>query len=179
MFGNKNSNDSGFQVPPPQSFDYSPVVVEGELKKQMMYDNVNPPQMLDEAWMKYIIEFHVPDLPDSEKNLIIGMLKPLVDLAPKSNIRRREVTMHLISYDLIWDKYFIYMKKGKYDPRLLVLEDVFREAIELQLNRGVDGWLGRLMHTKLFRIFTSDDKGRVEKGMRFLGHKNKNNNQEM
>lgn len=173
------NNEADFSVPPPK-IDAVPVVLDGEFKKQMIYDNVNPPQLLDEAWMKYIIEFHVPNLPEDEKNLIIGMLKPLVDLAPKSNIRRREITMHLISYDLIWDKYFIYMKKGKYDPRLLVLEDVFREAIELQLNRSVDGWLGRLMHTKLFRIFTSDDQGKVQKGMRFLGgHKNRGNSQEM
>jgi hypothetical protein len=175
LFGNKN-NES-FQIQPPK-VDYGPAVIEGELKKQMMFDNVNAPQLLDEAWMRYIIEFHVPDISKDEKNLILGMLKPLTDLAPKSNIRRREITMHLISYDLIWDKYFIYMKKGKYDPRLLVLEDVFREAIELQLNRSVDGWLGRLMHTKLFRIFTSDDQGKLEKGMRFFGKKNKGN-QEM
>lgn len=143
----------------------------------MAYDNVNPPMLLDEAWMKYIIEFH---LPKELEQLIILYLKPLIDLAPKSNIMRREVTMHLIQYDLIWDSYFIYMKNGKYDPKLLVVKEILREAIELQLNRSIGGWLGRLMHTRIFRVSTSDNQGRGEKAGRFLSGRNKgNNNQEL
>lgn len=173
MFG-KNSDET-FQVPPPV-MNVAPMVVDGEIRKSMSFDNVNAPQMLDEAWMKYIIEFH---LPGDLEQLIVAYMKPLIDLAPKSNIRRREITMHLIAYDLIWDGYFIYMRKGKYDPKLLVVKEILRNAIELQLNRSVDGWLGRLMHTKLFRIFTSDEQGRGQKAARFLGgRKNKGNNQE-
>ena len=172
MFEKKS--DEGFLVPPPK-LDAGAAIVDGEIRKSMMYDNVTAPQMFDEAWMKYIIEFH---LPQDLEQLIVAYMKPLIDLAPKSNIKRKEILMHLISYDLVWDTYFIYMKKGKYDPKLLVVKEILREAIELQLNRSVEGWLGRLMHTKLFRIFTSDEQGGVQKGMRFLGGKKKSGGQE-
>jgi hypothetical protein len=132
------------------------------------------PQQYDEAWMKYIIEYTIS--PD-DKQEIIGMMRPLMNLAPKSNIRRKEIPMHLIAYDLIWDKYFIFVKKGKYDPKLLVLEENLREAFELQLNRSVEGWLGRLMHTKLFRIFqTSDEKSSVARGVGLFRRKKQQNN---
>jgi hypothetical protein len=170
-------NSDVFEVPPPRRVDVAPSLIDGEIRKSSSFDNINAPQLLDEAWMKYIIEFH---LPQDLEQLIVAYLKPLIDLAPKSNIRRREITMHLIAYDLIWDSYFIYMRKGKYDPKLLVVKEILRNAIELQLNRSVDGWLGRLMHTKLFRIFTSDEQSRTQRGMRFLGGRknNKGNNQE-
>jgi len=135
------------------------------------------PQAQEEAWMKYIIEFNIPE---QDKQPIINMLRPLMNLAPKSNIRRREIPMHLIEYDLIWDKYFIFEKKGKYDPRLLVLEETLREAFELQLNRSVEGWLGRLMHTKLFRIYqSSDEQSAMARGIHlFRKKKQQNNNME-
>lgn len=162
-----------FEIPPP-SVETKGAILDGEIHKQMMYDNVNAPQLLDEAWMKYIIEFH---LPKDLEQLIIMYLKPLIDLAPKSNIKRKEITMHLISYDLVWDTYFIYMRQGKYDPKLLVIKEILREAIELQLNRSVEGWLGRLMHTKLFRIFTSDEQNRTQKGIRWLSGRKKQQQQ--
>ena len=116
-----------FEMPPPK-LDVAPSVLDGEIKKTMMYDNISAPQILDEAWMKYIIEFH---LPKDLEHLIIMYLKPLVDLAPKSNIQRKEITMHLIEYDLIWDSYFIYMRKGKYDP---TVKNAGAEAIEKDKN---------------------------------------------
>jgi hypothetical protein len=175
LLGKNKDEPPVFQVPPPNIA--AEMVVEGEMKKQMMYDNVNAPQMMDEAWMKYIIEFH---LPKDLEQLVIMYLKPLIDLAPKSNIKRREIFTYLVGYDLIWDTYFIYMKKGKYDPKLLVVKEILRTAIELQLNRSVDGWLGRMMHTKLFRIFTNDGQGNMQKAGRFFGRsKRQQNNQEM
>lgn len=172
MFGKSNEQ---MMIPAPR-VDMTQAVVESEVRKSMAYDNFNAPQLMDEAWMKYIIEFH---LPKDLEQLIVQYIKPLIDLAPKSNIRRREITMHLIAYDLIWDSYFIYMRKGKYDPRLLVVKEILRNAIELQLNRSVDGWLGRLMHTKLFRIFTTDEQSKVQKGMRFFGGGKNKGNQEV
>jgi len=158
-----------FQIPPPRTIDVTPVVLDTEIKRSMM-EHAAAPQLLDEAWMKYIIEFH---LPKDLEQIILLYLKPLIDLAPKSNIQRKEITMHLMAYDLIWDSYFLYMKKGKYDPKLLVVKEILREAIELQLNRSVMGWLGRLMHTKLFRITTSDEQSQAQKGMRWLSGRKK------
>jgi len=91
-----------------------------------------------EAWIKYIIEFNMPDISEEEKREIIGMLKPIVDVAAKGYIKRHEIPMHLDAYDIIWDKYFMYMKRGKYDPRLLTLRESIREGFELQLTRSVD-----------------------------------------
>lgn len=169
-----NNDDPVFSVPPPDvGSGIASGVLDGEIKKTMMYDNVSAPQILDEAWMKYIIEFH---LPKDLEQLILLYLKPLIDLAPKSNIRRPEITMYLIQYDLIWDSYFIYMKKGKYDPKLLVIKEILRQAIELQLNRSVGGWLGRLMHTKLFRVFTGENDSQMRKGISWLGGNKKQEN---
>ena len=167
----ESNQSSPFQVQPPA------MILQGELQQNMGQPFI--PQGQDEAWMKYIIEYNIPE---NEKQEIIGFLRPLMNLAPRSNIRRSAVCIHLFSYDLIWDKYFIFVKKGKYDPKLLVLEEALREAFELQLDRSVEGWLGKLMHTKLFRIFqTSDDKSNLARKTSWLrgGNKKQDNNQEM
>ena len=122
----------------------------------------------DEAWMKYIIEFHLP--PDLEQMMLL-YTRPLVNLAPKSNIRRGEIPMYLIGYDLVWDEYFIYMRKGKYDPNLIVTKGIIREAFKLQLCRAIGGWLGKLMHTKMFNIVQNSDRSNVQKGVGFFRRK--------
>lgn len=101
----------------------------------------------NEAWIKYVLEFPLPDVRDEGgvKEEIIGMLKPVMDTAAKSNILRREIPMHLDSYDLIWSKYFAYMKKGKYNARLLVLQESLREGFELHLNRGIEATQMRMI----------------------------------
>jgi hypothetical protein len=164
------SNPSGMRISPPD------MVLGSELSQSMMSSPFMP-QAQDEAWMKYIIEYNIAP---EEKQEIITMLRPLMNLAPKSNIRRREIPMHIIGYELIWDKYFIYVKKGKYDPKLLVLEEALEEAFELQLNRSVEGWLGRLMHTRLFKIYqSSEERGGMAKGIgMFRRKKNQNNDME-
>ena len=116
---------------------------------QQDYASIPMPGDFNEAWIKYIIEFHLPK--DLERILIL-YLKPLVDLAAKSNILRKEIPMHLLQYDLIWDMYRMYEQKGKYDSRLMVCQEIIRHALELQLNRSVKGWQGELIFTKRFDI---------------------------
>jgi len=90
-----------------------------------------------QAWLQYMIEYTAPDLDPKTKEEIIRMLKPLMDSAAKSSLRRREVPMHLLQYDIIWDDYYTYKKRGRYDPTLVVLKDVLREAFTLQLNKSI------------------------------------------
>lgn len=113
------------------------------------YANIPSLGTHEQAWIKYIIEFHLPK--DLEKILLL-YLKPLIDLAAKTNLKRREIPIHLLEYDIIWDQYRIYERKGKYDSRLLVCQEIIRHALELQLNRSVDGWQGNLLFTKKFDI---------------------------
>ena len=147
------------------------MIMQQEIAQAVGEPSSSAPQQVDEAWMRYIIEFHLPHIPFEERQLILNMLQPLINLAPKTNIRRREIVMHLLEFDIIWDKYFVYMRKGKYDPKLLVVQEIFRQAIEFQLNRSVEGWLGRLMHTKLFRISTMDESRPIKKGFSLLRRK--------
>ena len=122
---------------------------EQESVMQREYGNIPNPSDFDEAWIKYIIEFHLPK--DLEKLLVL-YLKPLVDLAAKSNILRQEIPMHLLEYDIIWDMYRIYERKGRYDSKLMVCQEIIRHALELQLNRSVKGWQGELIFTRKFDI---------------------------
>lgn len=152
------SPNDDFQINPPN------LVLEQELRKHVS-DYPNTPQMEEEAWMKYIIEFHLP--PELERMILLYM-RPLINLAPKSKIKRGEIPMYLIGYDLIWDEYFIYMRKGKYDPDLIVIKGIIREALKLQLCRSIGGWLGNLIHTKTFNIHQSNDKSNIQKGVGFF-----------
>lgn len=88
-----------------------------------------------EAWIKYILQFNIPK---DDKNPIINMLKPIMDAAPKSNIKRSSIVLSLDAYDIIWEKYLTYVKKGKYDPNLITLREALREGYYLSLTRGVD-----------------------------------------
>jgi hypothetical protein len=72
--------------------------------------------------------------------------------------------MYLVGYDLIWDEYFIYMRKGKYDPKLIVIKGIIREALKLQLCRSIGGWMGKLMNTKIFSISSEQSGGRKAVG---------------
>jgi hypothetical protein len=145
--------NNDFQVQPPN------IVLEQELRQGLQnYQNFS--NIEEEAWMKYIIEFHLP--PDLEK-MILMYIRPLINLSPKSKIKRGEIPMYLVGYDLIWDEYFIYMRKGKYDPELLVVKTIIREALKLQLCRSIGGWLGNLIHTKTFNIKSEGDKNGIQK----------------
>lgn len=158
--------ENDFQIHAPS------IVLDQEIRKQILVDSPMGSGIEEEAWMKYIIEFHLP--PELEQ-MILMYIRPLVNLAPKSNIRRGEIPMYLIGYDLIWDEYFIYMRKGKYDPKLLVIKGIIREALKLQLCRSIGGWLGKLMHTKFFNISQMNDRSEsVKKGISLFRRKDKN-----
>lgn len=159
--------NEGFMIQP------ASMVLDAEIKSQLMSGKgmSMSPSMEEEAWMKYIIEFHLP--PDLEQ-MILMYVRPLINLAPKSNIRRGEIPMYLIGYDLIWDEYFIYMRKGKYDPQLIVIKGIIREALKLQLCRSIGGWLGKLMQTKMFQFSQSnEDRSNVRKGIGLFRRKPK------
>jgi len=130
-----------------------------------------------ETWVRYIIEYHMPDISEKEKHEIVAMLKPVVDVAAKGNILRREIPMHLDAYDIIWDKYKMYMKKGKYDPRMLTLQESLRLGFEIQLTRSVDaGQMRMLFEPKqsIFQRFVNSS----EKRLGFFKHKDKNKEME-
>jgi hypothetical protein len=59
-----------------------------------------------------------------------------------------------------------------------VVQEIFRQAIEFQLNRGVEGWLGRLMHTRLFRISTMDESKPIKKGLNLFRRKSEEGREE-
>ena len=159
------SESDQFQIQPPN------IVLDQQLRQEIISNYQSTPNMEEEAWIKYIIEFHLP--PDLEQ-VILLYIRPLVNLAPKSKIRRGEIPMYLVGYDLIWDEFFIYMRSGKYDPKLLVIKGIIREALKLQLCRSIDGWLGKLMHTKFFDISQSQgDKSNIRKGVSIFRRRQK------
>lgn len=127
-----------------------------------------------ETWIRYIIEYNMPDISPEEKRGIIGMLKPVVDVAAKGYILRREIPMHLDAYDIIWEKYKMYLKKGKYDPRMLTIQESLRLGFEIQLTRSVDfSQIRAIFEPKqnIFQRFVNDSQRRVG----FFKHKKNNN----
>ena len=128
-----------------------------------------------ETWVRYIIEYHMPDIPDREKHEIVAMLKPVVDVAAKGYIIRREIPMHLDAYDIIWEKYKMYMKRGKYDPRLLTLQESLRLGFEIQLTRSVDAAQMRMIFEPKQNIFQRFIDG-TQRKIGFFKSKPKNEN---
>ena len=164
-------NNDDFKIQPAN------VIVESEMRalSANMPGVSMSPSVEEEAWMKYIIEFHLP--PDLQQ-MVLMYIRPLINLAPKSNIKRGEIPMYLIGYDLIWDEYFIYMRKGKYDPQLIVIKGIIREALKLQLCRSIGGWLGKLMQTKMFEFSQIDNKSNIRRGIGLFRRKSKEQDME-
>jgi len=107
------------------------------------------------SWTKYILEFGLPgDLED----LLIKHTKPLIDLAAKTNILRTEVTLHLMEYDLIWERYKIFMHKGKFNSQMYVVKELLRHAFELQLCRSVEGFQSNLLFTSKHEYLVRNEK---------------------
>ena len=55
------------------------------------------------AWLKDLIEYNIPEMPEKEKRTIIGIFKPLLDNAAKTNLNDRQISLMLKQYDIIWD----------------------------------------------------------------------------
>lgn len=126
------------------------------------------PQTIDAAWTQYILEF---DLPKDLKSLLLSYVKNLVNLAAKSNIKRREIPMHLLEYDQIWQRYRIFMHSGKFEQKLYVVKEIIRHALELQLNRSVDGWQGNLMFKRYYEIKQTQPQDKIKRFTNFFKSK--------
>ena len=134
------------------------------------------PRPWHEAWIQYIMDFPMPSVEDEAetKETIVAMLNPIMNVASRSFILRREIPMHLDSYDIIWDKYFMYMKRGKYNSNLLVLRETLREGFELQLNRSVDAAQMRMIFEPKQSIFQKLVTGSGERRVGLFKTKKKN-----
>ena len=113
------------------------------------------------------------ELPKDLKNLLLNYTLPLVNLAPKSNILRREIPMHLDGYDLIWARYKIFLRKGRFEPELFIIKEIIRHSLELQLTRGVDGWQGNLLFTRKYEIMQNMKEKKQSRVSQFFKRKEK------
>ena len=150
--------DDGFNIPPPEPGEGVPI-------------NYDTPTSLDAAWTKYIMEF---ELPKDLENILLSYTLPVVNLAPKANIMRREINIHLDAYDLIWQRYKIFLRKGRFEPRLYVIKEIIRHALELQLTRGIEGWQGNLLFTRKYEIMQEQKEKRKRGISQILSRKKKN-----
>jgi len=135
------------------------------------------PPNLDAAWILSLIKIK---LPKELQDLLVPYVKPLLDVAARTNIKRHEITMHLLQYDLIWQRYQIYMRKGKFDSKLFVYKDIIRQAFEFQLNRSVEGWQGELVFTRrqVYDVKQKHEETVGDKMRGFIRNRKKNNNEE-
>ena len=122
-------------------------------QKERVPSSVSYPGDLWSAWTQYIMEF---DLPSDLQNMLLKFLKPLIDLAARSNIKRNEIPIYLLQYDKIWRKYKVYISSGKMDKKLFVYKDIIETALELQLNRSVEGWQGNLLFTQRYEVHQTE-----------------------
>lgn len=127
------SEENNFNIPPP------------EYQEPHEIPHADIPPSLDAAWILSLIKIH---LPKELQDLLVPWMTPILDTAARTNIKRHEIPMHLIQYDLIWQGYQIFMQKGKHDPKLFIYKRIIEEAFELQLCRGVEGWQGELVFTR-------------------------------
>jgi len=116
------------------------------------------------SWVQYILEFNLPEVEKEQdiKYNIIQMLKPVINTAARSNLKRPDVRLFLWEYDNIWKSFFIYSRKGTYDPSLINLKKSLRAGYALMLYRSVEmGQMRMIFEPKqsiLQRIFSGSDK---------------------
>jgi len=129
-----------------------------------------------ETWVQYILEFPMPKIEEERevKETIIHMLTPVMNVSARSNLRRPDIPLHLWAYDIIWQKYFVYKRRGRYDPDLLVLKESLREGFELMLNRSVEMGQMRMIFEPKQSIFQRLVTGRDRK-LSFFKHKKEEN----
>jgi len=128
-----------------------------------------------ESWVQYILEFNIPEVNNKQevKYDIIQMLKPVINTAARSNLKRPDVRLFLWEYDNIWKSFFIYSRRGTYDPSLINLKKSLRAGYALMLYRSVEmGQMRMIFEPKqsIFqRIFSGSDKK-----LGFFKHKKEN-----
>jgi len=119
-----------------------------------------------ESWVQYILEFNMPDVADEKKVKyeIIQMLEPVINTAARSNLKRNDIRLFLWGYDNIWQSFFIYSRKGSYNPKLIQLKKCLREGYALMLYRSVEmGQMRMIFEPKqsvFQKVFSSSDKAR-------------------
>jgi len=117
-----------------------------------------------ESWIQYVLEFNMPSVDDEQdvKYEIVEMLKPMINTSARSNLKRQDVRLFLWGYDNIWQSFFIYSRKGSYDPKLIQLKKCLREGYALMLYRSIDmGQMRMIFEPKqsvLQKIFSGSDK---------------------
>lgn len=130
------------------------------------------------AWLKDLIEYNIPDIDEKEKREIIGIFKPLLDNAAKTNLTDKQILSMLNQYEIIWGKFFMYMKRGKKDPQLLVLKESLYAGYEQQLNRSKHFGQMRLVmeqHSIIKQI--SEGFNRTKNRLSFFKNKPENNDE--
>lgn len=117
------------------------------------------------SWTQYILEFNMPDIEDEHKVKyeIIEMLKPVINTAARSNLKRPDVRLFLWGYDNVWKKFFIYSRKGNYDPRLIQLKSSLREGYALMLYRSIEMGQMRMIFEPKQSIFQKIFSGSSKK----------------
>jgi len=129
-----------------------------------------------ESWIQYILEFNMPGVEEEEKIKyeIIEMLKPVINTAARSNLKRPDVRLFLWGYDNIWQSFFIYSRKGNYNPRLIQLKKCLREGYALMLYRSVDMGQMRMIFEPKQSMFQKVFNGTEKKLGFFKRRKNDN-----
>ncbi len=120
-------------------------------------------------WVEYILKTPLPNTEKSSetKQRIIAMLKPMMDVANRSNVKRWEIPEYLCGYDIVWNKFFIYERKGRFEPELLVLKSSIREEYCLELSRSIDmGQMAMIFQPQkiqhVFQRFADDTKKKLK-----------------
>ena len=92
-----------------------------------------------EAWVKYILEFPMPDLDEEReaKDLIIKVLKPILNGASRTNLDPHEISNLLWQYDNLWIGNILYDKKRwRRSHSMIVLRRGLRTGYYQELTRG-------------------------------------------
>lgn len=136
----ENNTEDDFLIPPPEP--------------STGMDMISPdiPISQEAAWLLQLIEVRLPKEISKE---ITVFFKTILATAPKTNILRHEIPLHLRSYDLIWTRY--QMTGHTLDNTLFVLKEALRHTLELELNRSAEGWQGELIFTKKYDVTNRRD----------------------
>lgn len=130
-----------------------------------------------EAWIKYILEFPMPNVVDSNdaKNKIVRILQPIMNVSARGNLTNDDISNLLWQYDNLWMKYIMYHRHGRRDADLICLRGGLRAAYFNELTRSKKmGQMNMIFQPKQ-NIFQRLVSGVKNKSTFF---KNKNDNME-